>query len=144
MIRGALRLAIVGAGISYALDRILSEQSKGQPPEPIESMVVVDAPIEKVWEAWTSPEHLEAWWGPGGFRTTTSRFDLTVGGQWAHTMHGPDGVAGLEHVRGGGVAERVTARPLDGSGGPPRRRDRARDPRRVQVVACPRRRARVR
>jgi uncharacterized protein YndB with AHSA1/START domain len=50
------------------------------------------APIEKVWEAWTSPEHLAAWWGPTGFRTTTFRFDLTPGGQWAHTMHGPDGI----------------------------------------------------
>ena len=49
MIRGAVRLALVGAGISYALDRILAEQSKGSPPEPIESMVVIDAPIERVW-----------------------------------------------------------------------------------------------
>jgi uncharacterized membrane protein len=48
VIRGAVRLALVGAGISYALDRILAEQSKG-PPEPIESMVVIDAPIERVW-----------------------------------------------------------------------------------------------
>ena len=49
MIRGAVRLALVGAGITYALDRILAEQSKGQVPEPIESMVVIDAPIERVW-----------------------------------------------------------------------------------------------
>jgi uncharacterized membrane protein len=49
VIRGAVRLALVGAGISYALDRILAEQSKGSPPEPIESMVVIDAPIERVW-----------------------------------------------------------------------------------------------
>jgi uncharacterized membrane protein len=49
MIRGALRLAIVGAGISYALDRILTEQAKGAPPEPISSLIVIDAPIERVW-----------------------------------------------------------------------------------------------
>ena len=49
MIRGAVRLALVGAGITYALDRILAEQSKGEMPEPIESMVVIDAPIERVW-----------------------------------------------------------------------------------------------
>ena len=49
MIRGAVRLALVGAGITFALDRILAEQSKGQVPEPIESMVVIDAPIERVW-----------------------------------------------------------------------------------------------
>jgi uncharacterized membrane protein len=49
VIRGAVRLALVGAGISYALDRILAEQSKRDTPEPIESMVVIDAPIERVW-----------------------------------------------------------------------------------------------
>ena len=49
MIRGAIRLALVGAGISYALDRVLKEQSQGADPEPIESMIVIDAPIERVW-----------------------------------------------------------------------------------------------
>ena len=49
MIRGALRLAIAGAGIAYALDRILGEQSAGREPEPISSMIVIDAPIERVW-----------------------------------------------------------------------------------------------
>lgn len=49
MIRGALRLAFVGAGIGYALDRILSNQSAGADPDPIESMIVIDAPIERVW-----------------------------------------------------------------------------------------------
>ncbi len=49
MIRGAIRLAIVGAGIGYALDRILGEQSEGREPQPISSMIVIDAPIERVW-----------------------------------------------------------------------------------------------
>jgi uncharacterized protein YndB with AHSA1/START domain len=49
------------------------------------------APIDTVWEAWTSPKHLEKWWGPIGFTTTTSVFDFKPGGQWVHTMHGPDG-----------------------------------------------------
>jgi len=50
VIRGAIRLALVGAGISYALDRILKEQAQGAEPEPIESMIVIDARIERVWE----------------------------------------------------------------------------------------------
>ena len=49
MIRGAVRLALVGAGISYALDRILSKQAEGADPEPISSMIVIDAPIERAW-----------------------------------------------------------------------------------------------
>ena len=49
MIRGALRLALVGAGIGYAIDRILAKQAEGADPEPISSMIVIDAPIERVW-----------------------------------------------------------------------------------------------
>jgi uncharacterized protein YndB with AHSA1/START domain len=49
VIRGAVRLALVGAGIGYALDRILSEQSDGTEPAPISSLIIIDAPIERVW-----------------------------------------------------------------------------------------------
>ena len=49
MIRGALRLALVGAGIGYALDRILAEQAEGRRPRADQSMIVIDAPIERVW-----------------------------------------------------------------------------------------------
>jgi uncharacterized protein YndB with AHSA1/START domain len=52
---------------------------------------VFDAPPEMVWEAWASPTLLAKWWGPRGFTTTTSAFDLRPGGSWVHTMHGPDG-----------------------------------------------------
>jgi uncharacterized membrane protein len=51
MIRGTIRLALAGAGISYAIDRILAGQAKGAEPEPIRSLVVIDAPIETVWAA---------------------------------------------------------------------------------------------
>ena len=51
MIRGALRLALAGAGITYAIDRVLAKQSTGEEPEPIKSMIVIDAPIERVWGA---------------------------------------------------------------------------------------------
>jgi len=51
VIRGAVRLALAGAGISYALDRVLANHSSGDGPDPIKSMIVVDAPIERVWEA---------------------------------------------------------------------------------------------
>ena len=49
MIRGVIRLALVGAGIGYALDRILSKQADGAEPDAIRSMIVIDAPIERVW-----------------------------------------------------------------------------------------------
>lgn len=49
------------------------------------------APVEKVWETWSKSEHLENWWGPFGFTTTTQEFDFRPGGHWKHTMHAPDG-----------------------------------------------------
>ena len=61
MIRGAIRLALAGAGISYAIDRILKEQSHGEDPEPIESMIVIDAPIERVWAAVADIEGQPRW-----------------------------------------------------------------------------------
>jgi uncharacterized protein YndB with AHSA1/START domain len=51
----------------------------------------LDAPRELVWQAWADPRHLSQWWGPDGFTTTTSAFDMKVGGVWRFVMHGPDG-----------------------------------------------------
>ena len=52
---------------------------------------MLDAPRELVWSVWTDPKHLAQWWGPDGFRTTTSAFDFKPGGVWRFVMHGPDG-----------------------------------------------------
>ncbi len=49
MIRGLIRLGLMGAGIGYAVDRLIAKTSKTGGPGPIRSMVVVDAPIEHVW-----------------------------------------------------------------------------------------------
>lgn len=53
---------------------------------------IYDAPVKTVWEAWTDPKQAAQWWGPRGFSLTTHSKDLRVGGHWAYTMHGPDGV----------------------------------------------------
>ena len=44
-----------------------------------------------MFEALTDPKHLAQWWGPDGFTTTTSAFDMRPGGVWRFVMHGPDG-----------------------------------------------------
>jgi uncharacterized protein YndB with AHSA1/START domain len=51
----------------------------------------LDAPIQLVWQVWTTPEHLQKWWGPEGFRATIHRMDFKPGGEWDLTMHSPDG-----------------------------------------------------
>jgi uncharacterized protein YndB with AHSA1/START domain len=52
---------------------------------------LLDAPRELVWQAMTSPQHIENWWGPRGFTTTIEKMDVRVGGEWKHLMRGPDG-----------------------------------------------------
>lgn len=51
----------------------------------------VNAPRELVFKVWTQLEHLEKWWGPDGFKTTSKKFEPVNGGEWNFTMHGPDG-----------------------------------------------------
>jgi len=60
-------------------------------PRSIIGTRVFDAPRELVWTVWTDPKHLAQWWGPDGFSTTTSAFDMRPGGIWRFVMHGPDG-----------------------------------------------------
>lgn len=50
------------------------------------------APRDLVWKAWAEREHIERWWGPNGFSTTTHEMRFEEGGRWSFVMHGPDGV----------------------------------------------------
>ena len=52
---------------------------------------LIDAPRERVFDAWTNPDALNQWWGPQGFTTTTERIDVRPGGVWQFIMHSPDG-----------------------------------------------------
>ncbi len=52
---------------------------------------LLNAPRELVFEVWTSPKHVDKWWGPDGFTNTTSKMDVRPGGEWIYVMHGPDG-----------------------------------------------------
>jgi uncharacterized protein YndB with AHSA1/START domain len=42
----------------------------------------VAAPVARLWDAWTSPAALRAWWGPPGVRCTDAEVDLRVGGAY--------------------------------------------------------------
>lgn len=44
-----------------------------------------DAPKDMVWEAWTNPELLQRWYGPG-VETIIHKFDLKTGGVWLNEM----------------------------------------------------------
>jgi uncharacterized protein YndB with AHSA1/START domain len=74
-----------------ARSRIESSIDLDQDPQTMIGTRVFDAPRELVFEAWTDPKHLAEWWGPNGFTTTTSAFDMRPGGVWRFVMHGPEG-----------------------------------------------------
>lgn len=59
---------------------------------------VIDAPPDLVFEAWTTPRHVEQWWGPNGFTSTIHHMDVRPGGEWRLTMHGPDGRDYYNHI----------------------------------------------
>jgi uncharacterized protein YndB with AHSA1/START domain len=63
----------------------------GHDPAVMVGTRVLDAPRTLVFDMWSDPKHLAQWWGPDGFTTTTSAFDLRPGGVWRFVMHGPDG-----------------------------------------------------
>jgi uncharacterized protein YndB with AHSA1/START domain len=52
---------------------------------------VIEGPRPLVFEAYSDVKHLDRWWGPNGFTTTTRSFEFHPGGVWDFTMHGPDG-----------------------------------------------------
>ncbi len=53
--------------------------------------LLLNAPIELVWEVWTKAEHIMHWWGPDGFSNTIEKMTAETGGDWIFVMHGPDG-----------------------------------------------------
>ena len=56
-----IRLAIVGLGIAWVVDRLLRLLARGAPPEPIRSLVVIDAPIERVWDVVVDIDRQPVW-----------------------------------------------------------------------------------
>ncbi len=51
----------------------------------------LDAPRERVWEAWTNPDDIKKWWGPEGFSAPSVQQDLRTGGKFVYAMQGPPG-----------------------------------------------------
>jgi uncharacterized protein YndB with AHSA1/START domain len=50
-----------------------------------------EAPVEKVWEAWTKRELLDQWWAPRPWKAVTQSMDFRNGGSWLYYMEGPEG-----------------------------------------------------
>lgn len=53
-----------------------------------------DAPVERVWKAWTQPEHVKQWWGPMGFTCPLADMDVREGGRSLVCMRAPEEYGG--------------------------------------------------
>ena len=72
----------------------MNAMKRAAEPEADREIVVtrlIDAPVERVWRAWTDDSEIVKWWGPHGFSDETSSREFKPGGHWRHTMIGPDG-----------------------------------------------------
>jgi uncharacterized protein YndB with AHSA1/START domain len=52
---------------------------------------VVDVPVERVWLAWTTPEHVKKWFTPAPWTTVACEIDLRPGGIFRTVMRSPEG-----------------------------------------------------
>ena len=65
----------------------------------------INAPVEKIWEYWTKPEHITKWSNASDdWHTTRAENDLRVGGSFLSRMEAKDGSFGFDF---GGVYDAV-------------------------------------
>jgi uncharacterized protein YndB with AHSA1/START domain len=67
------------------------------------------APIEDVWELWTTKDGIESWWGPEGFRVEVRTLDLRPGGELRYAMIAT-APAQVEFMRNAGMPLTTEAR----------------------------------
>ena len=58
-----------------------------------------DAPLEKVWQAWTDPAMIKQWWGPDNVTIPECEVDLRVGGRIYIVMEAGEGMGQYKGTR---------------------------------------------
>lgn len=49
------------------------------------------APVKRVWNAWSDGDVIKQWWGPRGFTAPSAKMDFREGGKYLLAMQAPDG-----------------------------------------------------
>ncbi len=52
---------------------------------------VIAAPARLVFDAWSDPAHVRAWFGPEGWPLTMCEMDFRPGGAWRYVLRKPNG-----------------------------------------------------
>jgi uncharacterized protein YndB with AHSA1/START domain len=48
--------------------------------DPVVIERIFDAPVTRIWQMWTVPEHFQSWYGPTGATIPVAKMDVRVGG----------------------------------------------------------------
>jgi uncharacterized protein YndB with AHSA1/START domain len=78
-------------GLKQNLEKLTDELAEMSTAREMVLTRLIDAPPERVFEAWSKPEHLKRWFGPRGFSLPGCDLDFRVGGAYRFVMRGPDG-----------------------------------------------------
>ena len=62
-----------------------------------------NAPLKRVWQAWTNEDMMKQWWGPEEFTSPSAKIDFRVGGSSLLAMKDPNG----EVIWSGGVYKEI-------------------------------------
>lgn len=89
---------MAGAGWNESFDKLSESLKQGGTRFTVnrEELKVVmervfDAPRELVWKAFTDPNSIPRWWGPGSLTTAVEKMDVRPGGVWRYVQRDPDG-----------------------------------------------------
>ncbi len=77
---------------------------------PISVKATINAPVEKVWKAWTTPEDIMQWcFASPDWHTPKAENDLLAGGKFVSTMAAKDGSMSFDF---GGIYDTVVTNEL--------------------------------
>ena len=72
----------------------MSETKASSKTAPFEFVIkrIFNAPVGRLWKAWTDPDQLIHWWGPKGFTTVSTNIgELKPGGIFHYCLRSPQG-----------------------------------------------------